>query len=165
MKTPPIKYEKENLTIPQRWAGLYTTILMLLLLAFFSYHQWADTGFFTERFKRVEMLALYGPIVISLFPPIQRLIQGRRNPARPLEAVTDLSLAVGSLWLRSIFPFSFAHLADPFPPAMRGAFTWITDDTGRFILLLQIIIGFISAFATIASYFTARRKVMGVHEG
>ncbi len=165
MSSPTIKYEKENLTLPQRWAGLYTTILMLLLLVFFGYHQWAKTGFFTERFNRVEMLALYGPIVISLFPPIQRLIQGRRNPARPLEAITDLSLAVGSLWLRRIFPFSFAHLVDPFPPAMRFAFAWLTDDAGRFILLLQIIIGFISAFATMASYFSARRKEMGVREG
>ena len=110
------------------------------------------------------MLALYGPIVISLFPPIQRLIQGRRNPARPLEAITDLSLAVGSL-LRAIFPFSFAHLVDSFPPAMRFAFAWLTDDASRFILLLQIIIGFISAFATMASYFSARRKEMGVRDG
>ena len=41
MSSPTIKYEKENLTLPQRWAGLYTTILMLLLLVFFGYHQWA----------------------------------------------------------------------------------------------------------------------------
>ncbi len=165
MESVPEKPNTENLTPAQRWAGLYTTILMLLLLVFFGYHQWAKTGFFTGRFNRVEMLALYGPIVISLFPPIQRLIQGRRNPARPLEAITDLSLAVGSLWLRRIFPFSFTHLADPFPPAMHFAFVWITDDAGRFILLFQIIIGFISAFATMASYFSAKRKEMVVREG
>jgi TRAP-type C4-dicarboxylate transport system permease small subunit len=76
---------------------MYTFILMLLLLAFFAYHQWKNTGFFTYKFGRAEMLALYLPILISLGPPIQRLIQGRRNPARPLEAVTDLSLAIGSL--------------------------------------------------------------------
>jgi hypothetical protein len=165
MTTPSDKIEQDNLTLAQRWAGLYTTVLMLLLLAFFGYHQWAKTGFFTVKFDRAGMLALYGPIVISLVPPIQRLIQGRRNPARPLEAITDLSLALGSLWLRNIFPFNFAHLADPFPPAMRFAFVWLTDDAGRFILLLQTVIGFISAISIIATYSSTRRKQTGMMGG
>jgi hypothetical protein len=150
--------EKEILSLAQRWAGMYTFVLMLLLLVFFAYHQWENTGFFTDKFGWAEMLALYAPILISFGPPIQRLIQGRRNPARPLEAVTDLSLAIGSFWLWTHFPFNFAHLADPFPVAMRFAFAWITNNIGRWILLLQVIIGFLSSITTMASYLSAKKK-------
>jgi len=146
------------MTPARRWAGLYTVVLLLLLLVFFAYHQWKKTGFFTDNFGPVEMLALYGPIVISMAAPVQRAIQGRSNPARPSEVVSDLSLATGSIWLWNHFTFNFAHLADPFPSSMRFAFAWITDNVGRFILLLQIVIGFISAFSTIVSYISEHRK-------
>ena len=150
--------DKGTMTPARRWAGLYTVALMLLLLVFFAYHQWKKISFFTDNFGTVEMIALYGPILISIGAAIQRAIQGRSNPARPLEAASDLSLAIGSIWLWNHFPFNFAHLADPFPSAMRFAFAWITDSVGRFILLLQIVIGFISALSTIVSYLSEHRK-------
>lgn len=157
MDNPPEKSQDDQLTIPQRWAGLYTAILMVLLLIFFIYHQRVNSGFFTEKFGWVEMVALYGPIIIALVPPIQRLIQGKRNPTRPVEAFTDLSLALGSLWLWNHFPFDFAHLGDIFPPEMRFAFTWINNNVGRFILILQIAIGFLSVLTTIVTYIRERR--------
>src|SRR4030042_2723202 len=141
MNSSTDKGNQPTMTLTQRWGGLYTVGLMILLLVFFAYHQWADTGFFTEKFTWLSMLALYGPIVISMAPPILRLIQGRRNPARLLDAAMDLSLAIGSIWLRITFPFDFTHLADPFPAAMRFAFAWLSNDIGRWILLLQIVIG------------------------
>src|SRR4030042_4146676 len=113
MQNPTNEVKDTRLTMPQRWAGLYPDVLMLLLLAFFAYHQRMSTGFFTEKFGLPEMIALYVPILISLAPPIQRLLQGERNPARPLEAVTDLSLAIGSLWLWNHFPLYFSPLAAP----------------------------------------------------
>jgi hypothetical protein len=150
-----------SMTSTQRWAGLYTVVLMLLLLAFFAYHQWQNTGFFTTRFGTIGMLALYVPIVLSLAPPVLRAIQGRRNPSRPLEAFGDLILAIGSLILRNTFPFDFTHFADPFPSTWHFAFAWLTNDVGKFILLLQIFIGFISATAIIATYVSIRRKELG----
>ena len=142
----------------QRWGGLYVTILMFLLLAFFADHQLRNTGFFTAKFRLPEMVALYLPIIISLAPPVMRAIQGRRNPSRPVEAASDVFLAIGSIWLRNSFPFDFAHLADPFPASWHSAFAWISNDVGRFILLLQIVVGFISAVAIIATYFSSRRE-------
>lgn len=142
----------------QRWGGLYVTALMSLLLAFFAYHQWKKTGFFTANFRLPDMIALYLPIFVSLVPPILRAIQGQRNPSRPVEAAGDVLLAIGSLWLRSSFPFDFAHLADPFPTSWRFSFAWLTNDVGRFILLLQIVVGFISAVAIIATYLSTRRE-------
>lgn len=154
-----VRKEIEILSMPQRWAGLYTVILMLLLLVFFIYHQRTHSGLFTDKFGWLQMIALYAPIVISLAPPFQRLIQGRRNPARPLEVVTDLLLALGSAILLASFPFDFSHLADPLPVNMRFAFTWINNNIGRLILILQVVIGSISALSTMYSYLKATGKI------
>ncbi len=157
MSAPSTPQEPDHLTQPQRWAGLYTTGLMALLLIFFALHQSMHSGFFTSRFGYAEQIALYVPIILAMLAPIQRLIQGKRNPARPLEALTDLSLAIGSLWLWNHFPFSFSHIADIFPLRMHFAFSWITDNIGRLILLLQIVVGFLSALGTVAAYRSERR--------
>lgn len=153
--------EQVNLTKAQRWAGMYTVVLVLLLLGYLIYHQLTNTGFFTSQFGLPEMIALYVPIILSLAPPVQRLIQGKRNPARPLESVTDLSLAFGSLWLWNHFPFEFSHLGDLLPPPIQFAFDWIDNGVGRFILLLQIVLGLISGLATIGSYFRERQPPPG----
>jgi hypothetical protein len=146
------KPDRRNMNPARRWGGLYTVPLMLLLLAFFSYHQWKQTDFFTEKFGPIEMIALYVPIVVSMVAPFQRAIQGHVNPARLTEASSDLLLALGSLWLWFIFPFNFAHFADIFPTRMHFAFVWLTDPVGKFILLLQVVVGFISALSNVASY-------------
>ncbi|MFZ2095848.1 MAG: hypothetical protein WAV05_04340 [Anaerolineales bacterium] len=149
--------EHKTMTPARRWGGLYTVGLMLLLLAFFAYHQWKQTGFLTGKFGPVEMIALYAPIVISMVVPIQRAIQGRVNPARLTEAISDLFLALGSLWLWNVFPFNFAHIADIFPARMHFAFVWLTDSVGRFILLLQVAVGVISALSNFVTYIRERR--------
>ncbi len=153
------KSEVDVLSMPQRWAGMYTVALLLLLTVFFLLHQRDHTGFFTGQFRLPEMLALYVPIIISLGPPIQRLIQGRRNAARPLEAVSDLVLALGSLWLLTHFPFDFAHLADLFPAAARPALSWLNNNIGRVILILQVVIGLISCLATLYDYMKVKGKI------
>ena len=144
--------KQKTMTPAKRWGGLYTVVLMSLLFVFFAYHQWKQTGFFTHEFGVPEMIALYLPIILSMVPPIQRAILGRVNPSRPVEASADLLMAIGSLWLWHVFPFNFAHIADIFPARMFFAFTWLTDGVGKIILILQVVVGFISALSIIASY-------------
>ena len=154
-----MKTDNEILTPSQRWIGpIATVIAMLVLLGFFASHQQSNTGFFTDKFGSMEMLALYIPILLSFAPPIARVISGRQNPARPFEAVTNLSLALGSLWLAIVFPFNFAHLNDVMPSAIRFIFAWITNDIGRFVLILQVIISVIIAPLTIFAFFSVRRR-------
>jgi uncharacterized integral membrane protein len=142
----------------RRWSGLYTLGLLILLLLFFAYHQAKQTGFFTSQFGPAERVALYLPIVISTLAPIVRMVQGRNEAARLVDAVSDVCLGLGSLWLRITFPFNFAHFADLFPTSIQFAFTWLNDSVGRIILLLQIIIGFLSALSSIVSYIRERDK-------
>jgi hypothetical protein len=158
MKTIVEKTNEEILTKSQRWAGLTIVGAMLLLCGFFAYHQFANTGFFTAAFGSAEMFSLYGPILLSFAAPVIRALSGRKNSARPFEAATSLFLAMGSLWLFIVFPFNFSHLADILPGVIRIILSWITNDIGRLVLILQVIIGAITALLTILKYFSIRRK-------
>ncbi|HSB65695.1 MAG TPA: hypothetical protein VLD65_03905 [Anaerolineales bacterium] len=154
MQTGKPKSNSNTLTPARRLASMFSVGLTVLLLIFFGLHQKDDTGFFTSKFGTTEIVALYLPILISMAAPLIRITLGTLDPARLVEAFSDVCLAVGSLWLRHIFPFNFAHIADVFPSNIQVGFVWLNDNVGRFILLLQIIIAFISAFATIGSYLT-----------
>ena len=154
----PERKDPNQLSTGQKRAGLYSAFLMLVLLAFFLYHQWANTGFFTEEFKWPEMLALYVPILLSMAPPIQRYITGRRDSANLLEAIADFSLAIGSFILWYVFPFDFSHLADPLPANIQFMVSWINDNIGRIILLVQVVIGSLSGLAKLRDHLRETRR-------
>ena len=154
-----MKPDRETLTPSQRVGGLAVIAAMLLVFGFFAWHQLTGTGFYTAQFGPLEMLALYGPILVSFAAPIARALSGRHNPARPFEAATNLSLALGSLWLAIVFPFNFSHLADVLPGALRFVLSWISNDIGRFVLILQVLIGVIATPLTIFTYISIRRHV------
>lgn len=158
MKTVVKKTDTEVLPSTQRWAGLFIVAGMLLLLAYLVIHQASHTGFFTNKFGPLEIFCLYGPILVSLVAPIIRAFSGRWNPARPFEAATNVSMTLGSLWLWIVFPFNFAHLADILPNVLRFVISWLTDDLGRVLLMLQVIIGPIAALVTIWKYLSIRRS-------
>jgi hypothetical protein len=152
------KTDNEILTPSQRRLELLFDAAMLVLLGFFAYHQLTRTGFFTAQFGALEMVCLYGPILVALAAPIDRVLTGWRNPARPFDVATYLCLAVGSLWLLIVFPFNFAHLTDVLPGAIRFVLAWITNDVGKLALLLQVILGPISALLTTWKYVSIRRR-------
>jgi len=54
--------------------------------------------------------------------------------------------------------FNFSHLADALPGAIRFVLAWITNDIGRVFLILQIIIGSITAIFTTWKYLSMRRR-------
>ncbi len=151
------KPDSNLLNAARRWSSLYTIGLIILLLVFFGFHQWRRTGFFTGKFGPAEMVALYLPIVISLAAPFLRTIQGKNDPARLFEAISDICLVLGSIWLWITFPFNFTHFADVFPPGLHSAFSWINDRVGRIILVLQVALGLISILTTTVSYLRERR--------
>lgn len=158
MSTPTKEKEKDVVNSKQRWLELLVVPAMLLLFGFLFYHQSAGTGFFTGKFGPLERVCLYGPIFMSLIPPVVRATTGRRNPARPFEAATSLSLAAGSLWLFIVFPFDFSHLTDPLPGVIQGVFSWMTDGVGKVLLIFQVIIGPLSAIAAILRFRSVRRQ-------
>ena len=153
-----MRTDNEILTPSQRVGGLAVVGAMALVFGFFAWHQLTGTGLYTAQFGPLEMLALYGPILVSFAAPVVRAVSGRHNPARPCEASAHLSLALGSLWLAIVFPFDFSHLADVLPGAIRFVFSWINNDIGRFVLILQVLIGVIAAPVTMFQYISIRRR-------
>jgi hypothetical protein len=158
MNTVGEQTRKEVLTTAQRGGEIISVAVMLLVFGFFADHQVAQTGFFTARFGAMEMVCLYGPILLSLAAPIVRTVTGRRNPARPFEVVTNLFMAMAALWLLLVFPFNFAHLADALPATLRFVLAWVTNDMGKVVLILQIIVGTIWALVTTVKYLSVRRR-------
>ncbi|MGF1505869.1 MAG: hypothetical protein ACFB51_12175 [Anaerolineae bacterium] len=155
--------QRENLTPLQRALESLIILAMLFVFGFFAAHQRMDTGFFTGEFGPFAMVCLYGPILAAMVPPIIRIVTGRRHPSLPLEAAANSLLALGSLWLVIVFPFDYAHLADVLPQSLQFVLGWITDGIGRFVLILQVIIGPISAVTALGQYLTQQTNEPGLN--
>lgn len=136
--------DRERLTASQRFgevvALFVTGILVLLFFGFFAYHQATGTGFFTAKFGVWEAILFYIPMALSLAVPFTRALTGRRNPARLVEALTNVFQAFAAVWLLTVFPFNFAHLADALPGGIHAALAWVNNDIGRAVLIIQIVI-------------------------
>ena len=156
MTTRTQNADQEALNTAQRWLEILIIVALLLLFGFFAYHQVTNTGFFTAQFGSVEMVCLYGPIVLAIAAPIVRALTGRRNPARPLEAASSLLTAITAVWFLIVFPFNFAHFADALPGGFRFVLAWVTGDIAKILLVLQIILGPVSACVTIWHYLSLR---------
>jgi fumarate reductase subunit D len=163
MQTTHAQQGNEFLSLPQRVVEpIITIVVMMLVIAFFVFHQATNTGFFTAKFGPFEMLCFYGPMIVSLAAPIVRGIRGKRNPGRPFEALTNLCTALAAIWLLIVFPFNFAHLADALPGGMQFFLAWITNGIGRIVLIIQIALGMFAAIVTTAQYLSMRwREVTG----
>jgi hypothetical protein len=148
--------EKEYLGLGQRAEEVLAVFIGFLILGFFLYHQYANTGFFTTKFGDLEMFAFYGSIVLTFVPPLARAAIGRRNPVRPIDAFSNIFSAVAALYLFDIFPFNFAHITAALPSAIQFMFTWVNNDIGRIVLILIFIGSLASGFYNIVRYATFR---------
>ena len=153
MNTSTVTAERELLGAPQRVAEpLFSAIALVMLGGFFLTHQLLQTGFFTAQFGPVEMLCLYGPLLLSLAAPLTRALSGQRNPARPVEVVTHLCAALAGLWLLQMFPFNFTHIADVLPAEFEFMLAWMSDGVGKLLLVLQVVVGLLAALFTLITY-------------
>ena len=148
---------KEYLNLGQRAGEVVTVFIGLLILGFFLYHQYANTGFFTSKFGGLEMFAFYGSILLTFVPPLGRAAIGRRNPVRPIDAFSNLFSAVAALFLFYVFPFNFAHVARALPGAIQFTLTWVNDDIGRIVLILIFIGSLASGIYNIVRFATFPR--------
>jgi len=146
------KSNKEHLTPVQRAFEFVPVVGVPILMCFFIYHQVEDTGFFTDKFGTLEMACFYVPMLLAMLPPLARIYTGVRNPARPLDALSNVSLAIGSLILLLVFPFNYAHLADPLPDSLESILSWITDDIAKIFLILQVVIASVNAVIHLWKY-------------
>jgi hypothetical protein len=151
--------QKDNLSGIERWLEMIFIILgMAIVFWFFSAHEQGQTGFFTDEFGSTERLALYGPIFLSMIPPVIRASLGSRNAGRPWEVLANIGLAIGSIWLFFVFPFNFEHLGDVLPVFMQFPFTFISDGIARIILALQVLVAILTAGGALWKYVSFARE-------
>jgi hypothetical protein len=129
-------YAKDHEKPGGRFGEVVASIAVLLVTFYFVYSQLDNTGFFTSSFRTTEEVLFYLPVPLGIAVNCIRLATGRRNPARPLEFVDDVVIAVAAFWMLAVFPFNFAHLTDLLPGFLRFLLSWVSNDIGRIALFL-----------------------------
>jgi hypothetical protein len=126
-------------------ATIAFAVVFTLILLYFIAHQLLSTGFFNANFDVLAMLLLYGSlgewIVVAVLEAI-----GRKNISRDIDAFGGIVFVVVSgLWLFVVFPFEFTYFANVLPESIRFLLQWISNDIGRVILVLWIIVNDVAA--------------------
>jgi hypothetical protein len=130
---------------------------VLLLLTFFVSHQTSSTGFFTPKFGSLEKFLFYGSLSFGIITSIGKIVVGRKNPIRPLDAFGAVFSGIALLWLLNVFPFDFSHLSDILPNSLQVTVMWISNHIAKMLMIFGIIVSFIVAVYTIALYISIRQ--------
>ena len=67
-----------------------------------------------------------------------KVVVGRKNMPRALEAFRHGLSGVSFVWLFVVLPFDFSHLADVLPNFLR--FLWISNNVAKVLMTIGIII-------------------------
>ncbi|MCA9905794.1 MAG: hypothetical protein KC547_18185 [Anaerolineae bacterium] len=154
---PSVERYEEELNIGQRVGEMFAVAGLLLLASFFILHQTRATGFFTDKFGTPEMFLFYAPLLFSLLDALVQVVTGDRHLARPFQALSGLLMGLAALWFLINFPFEFAHLPDVLPEGLRFLLAWITNDLAKIPLVIQLIVGPITALVALWRFFFSRR--------
>ena len=107
---------RELLSAPERVAEpLFSAMALVVLGGFFVTHQSLETGFFTVRFGPVEMLCLYGPLVLSLAAPLTRALYGHRMATATQRVPWRSSHISAQPWLGSGYCRCFPSISRIWP--------------------------------------------------
>ena len=74
------------------------------------------------------------------------------------KVISRITLVVVSLLLVTIFPFCYSHLADTLPIGIQFVLAWVTGDIARIVLMLQVVIGIITAITVFWRYVTFKNQ-------
>lgn len=151
---------RDSMKLSERGGELVGVAAIILVALFFYAHQSWATGFFTSSFGSTEAFFLYGSIILGTLAPLVRFAVGRRNDARPPEALASLFWVAGSVWLLVVFPFDFAHFGDVLPDFLRFLVGWITNDIAWVLVLLGTLGGIGSTATSVMLYLKVGRLLL-----
>jgi hypothetical protein len=125
---------------------------------YFVAHQTWSTGFFTPKFGTLEMIMLYGSLIVWIVIAALEGV-GQRFLSRLFDVFGGLIFAaVGIAWLFVVFPFEFAYFADVLPDFFRFLLQWISNDIARVLMVLGIIVTLVLAVTAPITYKFVRIK-------
>lgn len=148
---------KDVMKLSERAGELVGVFCIVVLLIFFGVHQTSSSGFFTSRFGSLEQFLFYGSPLFGIITSAGKIIAGRRNTIRPLEAFGAIFGFGALLWLLHVFPFDFSHLSDVLPGVLRWIAAWITNDIAKVFMMLGIIGSLVTAVYITALYASIRK--------
>lgn len=123
--------DREYLSNGERIGEAVAIVASALMIAFFAIHQTRPTGFFLND---SAPLPIYLVLAYGMVPPAVRMFLGRRNVARPLEAIGMLIFLVVSVYLLAEFPFDMSRFAQPLPHDLEFLLEWIPASLVKWVL-------------------------------
>jgi hypothetical protein len=144
--------KKDLIKLSDRAGELIGIFCILIFLVFFITHQTSSTGFFTSKFGRLEQFLFYGSLSFGIITSIGKIIIGRKNPIRPLEAFGAIFSCIALLWLLHVFPFDFSHLADFLPEILKLITMWISNGIAKIFMIIGIVGSLVTSINIIALY-------------
>ncbi|MCW3974949.1 MAG: hypothetical protein NWE86_01745 [Candidatus Bathyarchaeota archaeon] len=149
--------KKDIMKVSERAGEVIGIFCILILLVFFITHHISSAGFFTPKFGSLEQFLFYGSLSFGIITSVGKIIVGRKNVIRPLDAFGAIFSGIALLWLLNVFPFNFSHLSDILPDSLRVIIMWISNDIAKILMILGIIVSFIVAVYMIALYISIRQ--------
>ena len=149
--------KKDVMKLSERAGEIIGIFCILLILIFFIIHQTSSTGFFTSKFGQLEQFLFYGSLAFGIIPNIGKIIIGRKNTIRPLEAFGAIFSFIALVWLLQVFPFDFNHLTDILPEFLRLFTIWISNDIAKIFMMIGIIGSFVAALYITALFVSIHR--------
>jgi len=131
-------------------------IVTFLVAGFLLSHWTGDTGFYTSDFNEWDAFILFGPLLFGIVPNAFRVVIGRKNMVRPLDAFGTIIFALSALYFLSNFHFDMQFFAEPLPDWLRFVIDWIDEGWARFFLIIGAVGGSIATVWNIVTYVKVR---------
>lgn len=151
--------KKDKIPAGERWGNAFGAAAIIVGIWFFVIHQTRPTGFFTEDFGVVESALFYIALLFGVATSMSRMVIGRKNAVRPLEALSSAFTLVALVRLLVVFPFDFSHLADPLPRFLEFLLQWISGYVAPVLMVLGIIGSAATAAYNAVMYAFVRREL------
>ena len=155
--------KKDTMPRSERFGQVIGVGVAIVFLLYFAALYNESTGFFTPEFTAVGAFMFFGAGAFGIVPTLIRFVTGRKNPARPADAVGNVLMMVASVYLLAVFPLDFAHLGDLLPHALESVVEVITNDIARILLAIGAVISPVLAFNNILTYFAVREELSAGH--
>ena len=104
------------------------------------------------------MFLFYLPVPLGIGVSVIKLVTGRKNPSRPLDALDAVVIGVACLWFFVVFPLDFAHLGDLLPFGLKVLADWIPNSVVRIILFIGGLGSLFNVFYTSMIYMAVREE-------
>jgi hypothetical protein len=151
-------YSKDHERSGERAGNVFAIVAVSLVTLYFVSSQLDNTGFFTSSFGIPEMVLFYLPVPLGIGVSVIKLVTGRKNPSRPLDALNAVVIGVACLWFFVVFPLNFAHLGDLLPFGLKVLVDWIPNSVVRVILLIGGLGSLFNVFYTSIIYMAVRSE-------